>query len=63
MVSLSLNFKYIEAIRAWTKLQKGEKVSGVDCDTIYNYMDSTRIERNYGVFKGQPEDLFSLDTL
>ena len=58
-----INFKYIEAIRAWTKLQKGEKVSGVDCDLIYNYMDRTRIERNYGVFKGQPEDLFSLDNL
>jgi superfamily I DNA/RNA helicase len=58
-----VNFKYIEAIRAWTRLQKGEKVSGVDCETLYNYMDSTRIKRNYGVFKGQHEGMYDLDTL
>jgi hypothetical protein len=58
-----VNFKYIEAIRAWTRLQKGEKVSGVDCETLYNYMDSTRIKRNYGVFKGQPEGFYIIDDL
>ena len=58
-----VNFKYIEAIRAWTRLQKGEKVSGVDCETLYNYMDSTRIKRNYGVFKGQPEGFYTIDDL
>jgi superfamily I DNA/RNA helicase len=58
-----VNFKYIEAIRAWTRLQKGEKVSGVDCETLYNYMDSTRIKRNYGVFKGQPEGFYNIDDL
>ena len=58
-----INFKYIEAIRAWTKLQKGEKISGVECDTLYNYMDSTRIKRNYGVFKGQPEGFYNVDDL
>tara|TARA_R110000772_G_scaffold79194_2_gene169531 strand:+ start:2015 stop:3646 length:1632 start_codon:yes stop_codon:yes gene_type:complete len=58
-----ISFRFIEAIRAWTRLQKGEKVSGVDCDTIYHHMDSTRIKRNYGVFKGQPEGFYDLDTL
>ena len=45
------------------RLQKGEKVSGVDCETLYNYMDSTRIKRNYGVFKGQPEGFYTIDDL
>tara|TARA_R110002020_G_scaffold260793_1_gene475103 strand:+ start:113 stop:1729 length:1617 start_codon:yes stop_codon:yes gene_type:complete len=58
-----INFKYIEAIRGWTKLQREEKISGVDCDLIYNYMDSTRIKRNYGVFKGQHEGQYDLDLL
>ena len=58
-----INFKYIEAIRAWTTLQNGKEVSGVMCDLIYNYMDSTRIKRNYGVFKGQPEGKYDLDLL
>jgi superfamily I DNA/RNA helicase len=58
-----ISFRFIEAIRAWTRLQKGETVSGVDCDTIYHHMDSTRIKRNYGVFKGQHEGLYNLDTL
>ena len=54
-----ISFKYIEAIRAWTRLQKGESISGVDCDTIYHqFMDSTRIKRNYGVFKGQHEGMY-----
>ena len=58
-----ISFRYIEAIRAWTRLQKGESISGVDCDTIYHHMDSTRIKRNYGVFKGQHEGTYNLDTL
>ena len=58
-----INFKYIEAIRAWTSLQNGKEISGVHCDTLYNYMDSTRIKRNYGVFKGQPEQMFNLNLL
>ena len=32
-------------------------------DTIYHHMDSTRIKRNYGVFKGQHENLYDLDIL
>jgi superfamily I DNA/RNA helicase len=58
-----ISFRFIEAIRAWTNLQKGEKISGVDCDIVYHHMDSTRIKRNYGVFKGQPEGFYDLDTL
>ena len=58
-----ISFRFIEAIRAWTKLQKGETISGVDCDILYHHMDSTRIKRNYGVFKGQHENVYNLDTL
>ena len=58
-----ISFRFIEAIRAWTKLQKGETISGVDCDILYHHMDSTRIKRNYGVFKGQHENVYDLDTL
>ena len=59
----TISFKYIEAIRAWTALQNGKSISGVVCDVIYHHMDSTRIKRNYGVFKGQPEGRYSLEDL
>ena len=59
----TISFKYIEAIRAWTDLQNGKSISGVACDVIYHHMDSTRIKRNYGVFKGQPEGTYSLEDL
>ena len=58
-----ISFNYIEAIRAWTSLQNGNSISGVQCDVIYKHMDSTRIKRNYGVFKGQPDGSFNLETL
>ena len=58
-----ISFKYIEAIRAWTSLQNGKKISGDHCHTLYEYMDSTRIKRNYGTFKGQPDGAYNLDML
>ena len=58
-----INFKYIEAIRAWTKLQNGKSISGDYCHTLYEYMDSTRIKRNYGTFKGSSEEMYNLDML
>ena len=58
-----INFKYIEAIRAWTKLQNGKSISGDYCHTLYEYMDSTRIKRNYGTFKGNSEEMYNLDML
>jgi DNA helicase-2/ATP-dependent DNA helicase PcrA len=58
-----ISFKYIEAIRGWTALQNGKSISGVLCDIIYHHMDSTRIKRNYGVFKGQHEGTYSLEDL
>ena len=42
----------IDAIRTWTDLQRGKKVAGARCDNLYNFMDSTRLRRGYGVFKG-----------
>ena len=58
-----INFKYIEAIRAWTSLQNGREIAGDYCHTLYEYMDSTRIKRNYGTFKGQPDGMYNLDLL
>ena len=58
-----INFKYIEAIKAWTSLQNGKKISGDYCHTLYEYLDSTRIKRNYGTFKGQPDGMYNLDML
>ena len=58
-----ISFNYIEAIRAWTELQNGKTISGIQCDIIYKHMDSTRIKRNYGVFKGKSEGFFNLETL
>ena len=54
---------YIEAMRGWTTLQNNKKISGSICDVIYHNMDSTRIRRNYGVFKGQHDEMYDLDML
>ena len=58
-----VNLKYIEAIKAWTTLQNGKEVSGQLCDTVYQFMDSTRIKRNYGVFKGDHANTYTLEDL
>ena len=58
-----VNEKIIEAIVAWTKLQKGEKVVGAKIDTVYSFMDSTRIKRGHGTFKGSHGDTYTIDNL
>ena len=58
-----VNEKIIEAIVAWTKLQKGEKVPGARVDTVYSFMDSTRIKRGHGTFKGSHTELYTIDNL
>ena len=55
--------KIIEAIVAWTDLQKGKKVSGARIDTVYSFMDSTRIKRGHGTFKGSHSELYTIDNL
>jgi DNA helicase-2/ATP-dependent DNA helicase PcrA len=54
---------YIDAMRGWTTLQNKKKISGYICDVIYHNMDSTRIKRNYGVFKGHHDEMYDLDML
>ena len=58
-----INEKIIEAIVSWTRLQKGEKVSGARIDTIYSFMDSTRIKRGHGTFKGSHTEMYTIDNL
>ena len=58
-----VNLKYIEAIKAWTTLQNGGRVSGQLCDIVYQFMDSTRIKRNYGTFKGDHAVTYILEDL
>jgi len=58
-----VNLKYIEAIKAWTTLQNGKEVSGQLCDVVYQFMDSTRIKRNYGTFKGDHAAVYTLEDL
>ena len=58
-----INEKIIEAIVSWTRLQKGEKVSGARVDTIYSFMDSTRIKRGHGTFKGSHTEMYNIDNL
>ena len=58
-----VNEKIIEAIVAWTDLQKGKKVSGARIDTVYSFMDSTRIKRGHGTFKGSHTELYTIDNL
>ena len=55
--------KIIEAIRSWTDLQKGRNISGARADTLYNFMDSTRIKRGYGVFKGDHTKTYNVHDL
>ena len=45
----SLDEKIIEAIRAWTDLQKGRNISGARADTLYNFMDSTKLILIFGM--------------
>jgi superfamily I DNA/RNA helicase len=58
-----INEKIIEAIVSWTRLQKGEKVSGARVDTIYSFMDSTRIKRGHGTFKGSHTEMYNINNL
>ena len=58
-----VNLKYIEAIKAWTALQNAKEVSGQLCDVVYQFMDSTRIKRNYGTFKGDHAAVYTLEDL
>ena len=58
-----INEKIIEAIVSWTRLQKGEKISGARVDTIYSFMDSTRIKRGHGTFKGSHTEMYNIDNL
>jgi len=58
-----INLKYIEAIKAWTTLQNGKSVSGLLCDIVYQFMDSSRIKRNYGTFKGDHAEIYKLEDL
>ena len=56
-----VNEKIIEAIVSWTRLQKGHEVSGARVDTIYSFMDSTRIKRGHGTFKGSHTEMYTID--
>jgi superfamily I DNA/RNA helicase len=58
-----VNDKIIEAIHSWTALQRGKKISGSRIDTIYSFMDSTRIKRGHGTFKGSHTLMYSIDDL
>ena len=58
-----VNDKIIEAIVSWTRLQRGEEISGSRVDTVYSFMDSTRIKRGHGTFKGSHTEMYSIDDL
>ena len=58
-----VNEKIIEAILSWTALQRGKKITGARVDTVYSFMDSTRIKRGHGTFKGSHADTYSIDDL
>jgi len=58
-----VNLKYIEAIKAWTALQRGDAVPGDSIAIMYEFMDNTRIKRNYGKFQGEHEYDYIIDNL
>ena len=58
-----IQYDYIKAIKCWTALCRGEQVIGADVIILYKNMDSTRINRGYGEFKGDPDDMFDMEKL
>ena len=58
-----IKYEYIKAIKCWTQLCRGEKVIGADVVILYQHMDSTRINRPHGNFKGEPSDMFNMEIL
>ena len=58
-----VNDKIIEAIHSWTALQRGKEISGSRVDTVYSFMDSTRIKRGHGTFKGAHSMMYNIDDL
>tara|TARA_Y100001937_G_scaffold2501_1_gene3157 strand:- start:199 stop:1869 length:1671 start_codon:yes stop_codon:yes gene_type:complete len=58
-----IKYEYIKAIKCWTQLCRGEKVIGADVVVLYQHMDSTRINRPHGNFKGEPSDMFNMEIL
>ena len=63
IIAEKVNDKIIEAIHSWTALQRGKEISGARIETIYSFMDSTRIKRGYGTFKGSRAEMYSIDHL
>lgn len=58
-----IQYDYIKAIKGWTALCRGEKVIGADISILYKNMDSTRISRGHGEFKGDPDEMFDMEKL
>ena len=58
-----IQYDYLKAIKCWTALCRGEEVIGADVVILYKNMDSTRINRGHGEFKGDHDETFDIEKL
>jgi DNA helicase-2/ATP-dependent DNA helicase PcrA len=53
----------LKAVTSWERLRKGQPVVGEDISNIYRYMDSEFVARGYRSFKGDRNELYTIEQL
>jgi DNA helicase-2/ATP-dependent DNA helicase PcrA len=53
----------LKAVVAWERLRKGQQVGGEDISNIYRYLDSDFVARGHRTFKGDRNDLYTMEQL
>jgi superfamily I DNA/RNA helicase len=53
----------LKAVVAWERLRKGQQVGGEDIAYIYRYLDSDFVARGHRTFKGDRNDLYTMEQL
>ena len=53
----------LKAVTSWERLRKGQQVVGEDISNIYRYLDSDFVARGQRTFKGDRNDLYTLEQL
>jgi superfamily I DNA/RNA helicase len=53
----------LKAVIAWERLRKGQQVGGEDISNIYRYLDSDFVARGHRTFKGDRNELYTMEQL
>jgi DNA helicase-2/ATP-dependent DNA helicase PcrA len=53
----------LKAVTSWERLRKGQQVVGEEITNIYRYLDSDYVARGHRTFKGDRNDLYTLEQL